>query len=539
MWSYNWFFAYRCVTKSSLGFFNNPLRAMCTQRQWFKPAGIDTGIRVYNCAARRQVPLIMSNENFLTWYTCGPTVYDSSHIGHASCYVKLDIIQRILKKYFNLNVVSAMNITDIDDKIIRKSQESGTDWKEISRFHEMEFWSDLKNLNILGPNIKMRVTDHIPKITNYINDIIEKKCAYVGKDSSVYFNVKQFPIYGKLQNLNLKDDEGLQSENKTSNLDFALWKARNSDSEPSWPSPWGNGRPGWHIECSALGNMVFGKTIDIHAGGIDLRFPHHENEEAQSCVYHNTRQWVNYWLHTGHLNVKGDSEKMSKSLKNTISIKEMLSKYSADDFRMACALSNYKYSMEYSDELMETAKNTLSKFKAFHLDCVAYLSGKKRGANLNADIILKNLQYVKSNIDTCIKDDFDTSRSISILLDQIAGISRCINSNIRSSIESDTSSCLYAIAAVNNYVKFILQTFGFSYTEDKTNREMNEKEILNLNSFIEDILNTRRDIRDQAAKLKSKELFKICDNLRNCLRQHGIEVHDHSEGSSWNYLEKK
>ncbi|XP_037825243.1 probable cysteine--tRNA ligase, mitochondrial [Lucilia sericata] len=531
-------FKTNCImTKRRLGYFINPLRTMCSQQRWFKPDGIDTGIRIYNCAARRQVPLILPNENFLTWYTCGPTVYDSSHLGHASCYVKLDIIQRILRQHFNFNIVSAMNITDIDDKIIKRSQESGKDWREISHYYETEFWSDLRKLNVIEPNIKLRVTEHMPKIISYIEDIVRKQCAYVSQDSSVYFDVKQFPIYGKLQNLNLNDDEALKSQNKLSPFDFALWKARKSENEPSWPSPWGAGRPGWHIECSTLANMIFGKSIDIHAGGMDLRFPHHENEEAQSCVYHDTRQWVNYWLHTGHLNIKGESEKMSKSLKNTISIDEMLKEFTADDFRMACALSNYKNSMDYSKELMETAKNTLNKFKTFKADCLAYLNGKKIGSNLNANTILQNLHYAKSNIDSCIRDDFDTARSISILLDQISGVSRCINTNTNATVENETSSCLDAIAAVNNYVDYILQSFGFSFADAQ--RSINDKENININAIIEDILKTRENIRQQAVMGKNKELFKVCDDLRNCLRNHGIEIRDHSQGSSWNFIENK
>ncbi|XP_073846488.1 cysteine--tRNA ligase-like protein, mitochondrial [Musca autumnalis] len=521
----------------------NPLRTMCTQHRWFKPDGVDTGIRVYNCAARRQVPLILPRENFLTWYTCGPTVYDSSHLGHASCYVKLDIIQRILKHHFNLNVVTAMNITDIDDKIIRKSQESGQDWRDISRQYEAEFWSDLRKLNVAEPNIKLRVTENIPQIISYIDDIIIKKCAYVGKDSSVYFDVKQFPIYGKLQNLNLNDNNSMAEEpyQKLSALDFALWKARKTDNEPAWPSPWGLGRPGWHIECSTLANMVFGKSVDIHAGGLDLKFPHHENEEAQSCVFHNTRQWVNYWLHTGYLNIKGHNEKMSKSLKNTISIDEMLQDYTADEFRMACVLSNYRNSMEYSSEMMDTAKNTLNKFHSFKTDCHAYLSGKKVGSNVNSSTILQNLNYCKSNIESCIRDDFDTARSIGILLDQISSISRCINTNPQGGVDDTgliAASCLDAVAAVNNYVDSVLQSFGFAETTT-SNRALNADSHLDFNGLLDDILSTRKLIRDRAVSSKNKLLFEVCDELRNCLRQHGIEIKDHAQGSSWNLIRNK
>uniref|UniRef100_A0A1I8NVP6 cysteine--tRNA ligase n=1 Tax=Stomoxys calcitrans TaxID=35570 RepID=A0A1I8NVP6_STOCA len=522
----------------------NPSRAMCTQHHWFKPAGVDTGIRVYNCPARRQVPLILPHENYITWYTCGPTVYDSCHLGHASCYVKLDIIQRILRNHFNFNIVTAMNITDIDDKIIRQSQESGRNWKDISRQYELEFWSDLRKLNVIEPNIKVRVTEHIPRIVAYIEDIIKKKCAYVANDSSVYFNVKQFPIYGKLQNLNLSEPENApvgQAEHhqKLAALDFALWKARKSEAEPAWSSPWGWGRPGWHIECSTLANMIFGKSVDFHAGGMDLKFPHHENEEAQSCVFHNTRQWVNYWMHTGHLNIKGQQEKMSKSLKNTISISEMLQDYTSDEFRMACVLSNYRNGMEYSDEMMETARNTLKKFYSFKSDCSAYLTGKKLGSNMVSSSILQNLNYCKSNIDSCIRDDFDTARCIGVLLDQISSISRCINAN--PSVSDDNSlinaTCLDAVAAVSNYIDNVLQSFGF--IEASGNQVINAQDNLDINGLLEDILNTRKLIRERAVSDKNKVLFQVCDELRNCLRQNGIDIKDHAQGSSWNLIRNR
>ncbi|XP_075165802.1 cysteine--tRNA ligase-like protein, mitochondrial [Haematobia irritans] len=520
----------------------NPSRAMCTQHHWFKPPGVDTGIRVYNCSARRQVPLILPHENYITWYSCGPTVYDSSHLGHASCYVKLDIIQRILKNYFNFNVVTAMNITDIDDKIIRKSQESGKNWRDISRQYELEFWSDLRKLNVSEPNIKVRVTDHMPKIIAYIEDIIKKKCAYVGKDSSVYFDVRQFPIYGKLQNLNMDEvssDSTTEAEKhqKLASMDFALWKARKTETEPSWSSPWGMGRPGWHIECSTLANMIFGKSVDIHAGGLDLKFPHHENEEAQSCVFHNTRQWVNYWMHTGHLNIKGQGEKMSKSLKNTIAISEMLEHYTSEDFRMACVLSNYKNSMEYSDEMMETARNTLKKFYTFKSDCTAYLTGKKIGSNMISSSIIHNLNYCKSNIDYCIRDDFDTARCINILLDQISGISRCINTNPKDGDLLITATSLDAVAAVSNYVDHVLQSFGFA--ETLQSQAINVQDNLDFNGLLDDILNTRKLIRERALSDKNKVLFEVCDDLRDCLRQHGIDIKDHAQGSSWNLIRNK
>ncbi|XP_037953636.1 probable cysteine--tRNA ligase, mitochondrial isoform X2 [Teleopsis dalmanni] len=511
---------------------------------WVKPSiGQDSGLQIYNCVAKKNVPLIFPSTDYITWYTCGPTVYDSAHLGHASCYVKLDIIQRIIRDYFKLNLVTAMNITDIDDKIIAKSKETGVNWQEIARFYETEYWADMKKLNVSEPNLKIRVTEHMPKIIAFIENVIAKDYAYCGDDKSVYFKVQNFPYYGKLQKLNLTAVETtvtpttVGAVNKMSITDFALWKAQKTPDEPAWAAPWSNGRPGWHIECSVLASFLFGNKIDFHAGGVDLRFPHHENEEAQCCVYHNTKQWVNYWVHTGHLNVKGQTEKMSKSLKNTISIAEMLSVYTADEFRMACALSNYRNAMEYGDELMQTARATLNKFKDFDKDCQAYLQGKKKSVNLDGIEILKNLSHVKRQVDEAIKNDFDTSHVIQLLLEHNTNISRVINSGTDTGLT--TTSCLDTIAAVSNYMQQILRTFGFAFTMQNAADSVISDCHVNVNELLEDLLRSRKIIRDRAIATKNNKLFEICDELRNCLQSHGIEIRDHSNGSSWNFTGNK
>lgn len=511
---------------------------------WQQPtSGKDTGIKIYNCITREKVPLILPNDTYATWYTCGPTVYDSTHVGHISCYVKLDIIQRILRQHFNVNLVTAMNITDIDDKIILKSKESGRDWRELSRSYESEFWSDLEQLNIQEPNIKLRVTEHIPRIVDFIKIIIEKGNAYKGSDGSIYFSVNKCENYGKLQKVNIEEESEKSSNEiygKNAAADFALWKSQKSEAEPAWPSPWGAGRPGWHIECSTLASMIFGQRLDFHAGGLDLRFPHHENEEAQSCAYHSTQQWVNYWLHTGQLHIKGQPVKMSKSLKNTISVHAMLARYTADEFRMACALANYRKAVEYSDELMQTSRNTLKRFRTFKADCNAYLSGKKRATHVDASEILSGLQRAHQDIDFCYKDDFDTARSVGVLLEQANTVSRQINSGSGEiGHELTKSSSLDAIAAVNNFIQQHLHILGFSFMEETKTQTLsaNANAEFNLEGFVEDLLQSRHLIRERAVAGKNKELFGICDELRNCLRQHGITIQDHSLGTSWQFSE--
>ncbi|XP_036332946.1 probable cysteine--tRNA ligase, mitochondrial [Rhagoletis pomonella] len=515
-----------------------------SQHQWQQPTiGKDVGIRIYNCTARHKVPLILSNNTYATWYTCGPTVYDSMHLGHASCYVKLDIIQRILREHFNMNLVTAMNVTDIDDKIIQKSVESRKSWRELSRFYESEFWSDLRLLNVHEPNIKLRVTEQMPYIVDFIRRIVEQGQAYEGSGGSIYFDVNKCANYGKLQKVNLLDTAGQTTvkDGKMSAADFSLWKAQKNEKEPSWTTPWGAGRPGWHIECSTLASMIFGKHIDFHAGGLDLRFPHHENEEAQSCAYHNTQQWVNYWLHTGQLHVKGQKEKMSKSLKNTISVGKMLQHYTADEFRMACALSNYRNEMQYSEELMQTSRNTLKRFRTFRADCLAYLSGKKQSALVEASELVGGLQRALQKIDACYKDDFDTASSITVLLDQASTVNRHINAADGGEVEYrlTVGSCMDAIAAVDNAVQQHLGILGFDFVKDSNPQAISTASEFDLDGLVEDLLQSRRSIRELAVAAKNKELFRICDELRNCLRQHGIDIQDHSQGTSWQFSGKK
>nr|CAD7426019.1 unnamed protein product [Timema monikensis] len=233
-----------------------------------------------------------------------------------------------------------MGITDIDDKIIHRAAELGEDINTLTRRFEAEFHEDMAKLNIKPATIITRVTDFVPRIISFVQEIVDKGNGYVTVDGSVYFDTSQFDRYGKLFPVSMNEEPAQPSVDKKSPLDFALWKGAKPH-EPSWLSPWGPGRPGWHIECSTMASAMFGRTMDLHSGGVDLLFPHHENEEAQSCVHHGVSQWVNYWLHSGHLHLKGNT-KMSKSLKNTISIRDFLTKFTANEFRVFCLLSRYR-----------------------------------------------------------------------------------------------------------------------------------------------------------------------------------------------------
>ncbi|KAH8415773.1 hypothetical protein KR222_000754, partial [Zaprionus bogoriensis] len=503
---------------------------------WKRPCGLDTNIFIYNHNVREKVPLVLSNPNILTWYTCGPTVYDSTHIGHASTYVKVDIIQRILRDYFKYNLVTAMNITDVDDKIIKRSKETRRNWQELSRYYEAEFKQDMLNLNVKPPNLRANVTSNISAIQRFIAQLLADQKAYVTEDRSVYFDVSQCQTYGKLHKFNKNDNKLVikPESDKRSSADFALWKVRKEPEEPSWPASWGgHGRPGWHIECSTIAGMFFGNQLDIHAGGMDLRFPHHENEEAQSCAHYKKPQWVNYWLHTGQLSVVGEQHKMSKSLGNTITVSEFLKYYTADEFRMACLLSNYRNAMAYSDELMQTARQTLKKFQNFHADLTAYLQLKKPLKFLDQGAMQAQLRHMVKEFDDSLRDDFDTARAISVLIDQMSSISRCINDQ-QPDAEQEPAACIHLLLAAANFISVAMQNFGIKQQGTGIPQPQELVGGLNTSTLIADILELRSSLREQAlsSALKDSQLLVVCDQLRELLQNQGLQVRDHQKGST-------
>lgn len=519
------------INRKCSGNFRYFLRLLSSAR-WTPPAsGHDTNIKIYNCIVRKKVPLILKNKYLATWYSCGPTVYGSAHIGHASCYVKQDILQRILRDYFHLNVITAMNITDIDDKIISRSSQSGEHWKDLAKRYETEFWDDLNNLGVCEPDIKCRATDFIPKIIEFIGKLVDSKSAYTTTDGSVYFNVSQYPNYGKLQNISTETESTQSTDNhKKSPADFALWKAAKSN-EPSWMTPWGPGRPGWHIECSTMASSLFGQSIDFHSGGLDLRFPHHENEEAQSCSYHKTDQWVNYWIHTGHLHVQGHLDKMSKSLNNTISIQEMLNKYEADQFRMACLLSNWQNRMDFGSEIMDGASSVLKRFKDFHNNINAFLKGLKPQVSINSVDIYNELEQTIISIDESLKDNFNTAQSIDALHTLVTFVNRAMTTTNQSLYQSTDFGVLIS---VDKFLLKFLNILGIQLDRlDVKNISKNTS--FNCEKFIDDILLIRNDIRGTAVATKNQKLFQHCDQIRNSLKSCGIDVKDHGKQSSWNF----
>ncbi|KAK7791429.1 hypothetical protein R5R35_014452 [Gryllus longicercus] len=506
--------------------------------KWVEPVGHLTEINVYNSATKCKVPFVLRNINYASWYMCGPTVYDSAHIGHACCYVKFDIIRRILQNFFNINVVLVMGITDIDDKIIKRALTLKEDFRVVSSKYENEFFEDMHALNVLPPTLCVRVTDVVPHIIEFVKSIVDKGLAYKTGDGSVYFDTAEFKQYGKLCPVN--HEVGDVFTPKKSVNDFALWKASKPD-EPFWLSPWGKGRPGWHIECSTIASCVLGSSVDIHSGGIDLLFPHHENEESQSCAYHGVEQWVNYWLHTGLLHLKND-EKMSKSLKNTISIQELLSSHSADHFRMYCLLSRYRNDVEYTDKTFAHAKAVYKKIQSFFSDCDSYIKGIRGNCQIQESVLLEKLAYTRQNFVTALADDFDTAKALAILMDFISDINVMLQASSQEYVSFRNPG---VIAAASSFVQHVTSQLGLSF--------LDEEKSINYHEDASKIMDMVTEFRSEVRKLAllnlknkrteanvehNKQLLVACDQFRDKLNLVGIEIKDHGQKSSWNRAKK-
>ena len=317
-------------------------------------------LKIYNTLSREKELFEPLNSKSIKMYVCGPTVYSYAHIGNARPAVIFDILYRLLKSIYP-EVVYVRNITDVDDKINEAAKKLNKPISFITEKYTDIYHKDMQSLGILSPSHEPRVTDNIDQIISMIKRILDNENAYIN-DSHILFDITSFEQYGKLSNRNM--DEMLSgarvevAEYKKNPGDFVLWKP-SKDDEPGWNSPWGYGRPGWHIECSSMVETYLGKEIDIHGGGQDLIFPHHENEIAQSCSAHNSKSYAKYWMHNGYLNMEG--EKMSKSLGNIITVKELLEKYDGEVIRLALLSTHYRKPINFGESLLEQSKNILNK----------------------------------------------------------------------------------------------------------------------------------------------------------------------------------
>ena len=466
-------------------------------------------MKIFNTLSRRKEEFVPIEPGKVKMYVCGPTVYNFIHIGNARPMIVFDTVRRYFEyKGYEVNYVS--NFPDVDDKIIRKAIEEGVDAETISKRYIAECKKDMEMMNVKPATKNPQATQEIGGMIEMINTLIEKGHAYVAADGTVYFRTKSFKEYGKLSHKNLDDlQSGFREikvtgeEGKEDPTDFVLWKPK-KEGEPFWESPWCQGRPGWHIECSEMSKKYLGESIDIHAGGEDLIFPHHENEIAQSeCA--NGKTFANYWMHNAFLNI--DNRKMSKSLGNFFTVREISEKYDLQVLRLFMLSAQYRSPLNFSADLMEASKNSLERIRTaaeHQADCLkAAKEGEMTAEERQNQAAVEELVQ---KFETAMDDDFNTADAISAIFE----IVRLSNSTI-----SEASTKAY-VSYVKETMDKLCDVLGI-ITEKK-------EEILD--SEVEDLIAKRQ----QARKDKN---FALADEIRGQLLDMGIILEDTREGVKW------
>lgn len=425
-------------------------------------------------------------------YVCGVTVYDDCHIGHAMSYIVFDVIRRYLE-FKGYRVRYVQNFTDIDDKIINRAQQLGVPALELAEKYIQEYFKDMDALNIKRADIYPRATEEIPKIVEIIQGLLDKGYAYES-DGSVYFRVRNFNGYGKLSHQNLAEmlSRGSAEEGKKEYpLDFALWKAA-KPGEAYWSSPWGQGRPGWHIECSAMALKYLGDSLDIHGGGQDLIFPHHENEITQSEAYTGVVPYARYWMHNGLLQL--GENKMSKSLGNLITVKQALERYSPDAIRLFILSSHYRSPLTYSEEALRAAEAGVARLR----------QAIRNGGNTGETVL--EAEFFRRRFIESMDDDFNTAQAIAVLFDLTREINRAREAN-------------YNVAEAQRTLAELLGVLGFTLEEPT-------KPPLDAESFIELLVQVRDELR------QAKQ-WQLADAIRSRLARLGIVLEDTPNGTVW------
>lgn len=465
-------------------------------------------MKIFNTLSRRKEEFVPLEDGKVRMYVCGPTVYNLIHIGNARPMIVFDTVRRYMEyKGYEVNYVS--NFTDVDDKIIKKAIEEGVSAQEISERYIDECKKDMEGMNILPATTHPKATEEIQGMIDMIQTLIDKGFAYAAEDGTVYFRVKNFKEYGKLSHKNLDDlQSGFRAlkvsgeEQKEDELDFVLWKPK-KEGEPYWESPWCEGRPGWHIECSVMSKKYLGEQIDIHAGGEDLIFPHHENEIAQSeCC--NGKIFAKYWMHNAFLNI--DNKKMSKSLGNFRTVREISQQYDLQVLRFFMLSAHYRSPLNFSADLMEASKNALERIR----ECAGRLQDKKQAnqeplSQEEKELLEKAGAYV-TKFEEAMDDDFNTADAIAAVFELV----KFSNTNVK-----EDSSGAFADGLLE-ILKKLCDVLGI-ITEKK--EEMLDKEI-------EDLIEERQEAR------KAKN-FARADEIRDELLKKGILLKDTREGVKW------
>lgn len=454
-------------------------------------------MKLFNSYSNKLEEFKPIEDNKVKMYVCGPTVYDNAHLGHARCYITWDVLYRYLK-FKGYDVTYCRNVTDVDDKILKKADTEGKTPEEVSSYWYKMFTDSMNALNNLKPDKEPFATKTLGEMIGMVKELIAKGYAYE-TNGDVYFRVSKFSNYGQLSKQPIDSlmsgariEVGVQKENP---LDFALWK---KDEKFGYKSPWGVGRPGWHIECSAMIRKFLGKTIDIHAGGADLIFPHHENEIAQSeCA--NGCKFVNYWLHNGFVTI--NKEKMSKSLGNFLTINDLLKSYDANTIRFFILTNHYRMPVEFSDEALQSAA-----------------AGVKRMLNAKQTKIDDSLDITKTEeykqFVEAMDEDLNTSKALAVLFD----LTTKANKNVEGAF-----TILYKLAT----------TLGFTFEKAKLSDDEIKSILEKINSELDKSYNTMEELIEDRKNARAEKNWDLADKIRVALDNVGIVLKDSKEGTSW------
>nr|WP_295159666.1 cysteine--tRNA ligase [uncultured Methanobrevibacter sp.] len=448
-------------------------------------------MEIYSTLTRSKENFVTINDNRVNLFVCGPTVYDDAHIGHGRTYISFDTIKRYLE-FKGYAVFYIQNVTDIDDKIINRSKESGIPADVLARKFEKRYREDMHKLNVDGVNLFARATDHVPEILDQIQRLIDKGYAYETEDG-VYFEIDKFPEFGKLSNRNVEELEShrdLADTTKKNPQDFALWKKREGVDEPTWPSPWGDGRPGWHIEDTAITEFYFGPQYDAHGGGLDLIFPHHEAEITQMEAVSGKAPMVKFWLHTGFLNVNG--EKMSKSLHNFITIRELLEDWDAETFRFFVLSTHYRSPIDFSKDSLHQSEKSLDRIRKYY----ELLDVEVDDGEYECDALAPHKKEFFDSMD----DDFNTPKAIA----SIFGLINDTKNDLSDYSDEDKK-------AIKAFLDDAAHIFGVSF------------EIEEVSAGSDDLLNLISEVRSE---LRANKQYDLSDKIRDNLQALGYEIND-------------
>ena len=461
-------------------------------------------MRIYNTLTRKKEEFVPIEEGKVKMYVCGPTVYNYFHIGNARPFVVFDTMRKYLE-YRGYKVKFVQNFTDVDDKIINRAKEEGISAGEVSEKYIAEYYKDAAALNVKKASVHPKVTETMNDIIKFVEELIEKGYAYES-DGDVYYRTRKFEGYGKLSGKNIDDlIAGARiavGEKKEDPLDFALWKARKEDSEIAWESPWGMGRPGWHIECSAMSRKFLGNTIDIHCGGEDLQFPHHENEIAQSEA-HNGCEFAHYWMHNGYINI--DGQKMSKSLGNFKTVRDLLENYDGEVLRFLILSGHYRGPIDFNPEILTQSQNGLKRMRNAKSN-LKHLIASGSGAMTDEEKTkLESYDQYRDKFIAAMDDDLNTADAISAVFELITAINTAVAGGASKEFAQKSMDTLMELSTV----------LGLLQQEVEETVE------------IDDELQALIDERQQARK---EQNFARADEIRDMLKAQGITLKDTPQG---------